>query len=298
MSPKVKAHAALFFVALIYGINYTVAKDVMAGYIGPRGFILLRVLGASILFWVFHAFSKTEKVDKKDFWRLAVCGLFGISMNQMLFFEGLNLSTPINASIIMTVNPVIVLSLSALVFKEKLTSLKIVGIVLGMVGAIHLISGGGKVSLLESDTAFGNLLVLGNATSYAFYLILVQPLMKKYSALTVIKWVFLFGLFYTVPFGWKQFADIKWMSMSWLIIGETAFVVVFTTFIAYLFNIYAMKTVTGTTVSIYIYFQPVFATLSSFIVGADLLTISQVFSAALIFAGVYFVSFSRKSKEG
>ena len=294
MTDRVKAHIALFIVALIYGINYTIAKDVMKDYIEPRGFILLRVTGASLLFWLFHLFSPRDRIAGKDYLRLALCGLFGVATNQLLFFEGLNLSTPINAAIIMTSNPVIVLLLSALVFRERLSTLKILGIALAAMGAVYLIAGKGDVSLLQSDTSLGNLFVLINATSYAVYLILVKPLMSKYNALTVIKWVFFFGWFFVLPFGYDQFMEIPWPSMGPIILAETAFVVIFTTFIAYLFNIYAMKTVTSTTVSIYIYLQPIFATLSSVAVGADMLTWSEVGAAALIFAGVYFVSFVRR----
>ena len=297
MSNRFKAHAALFTVALIYGVNYTIAKDVMQGYIGPRGFILLRVTGATLLFWLFHAFSKKEKIAKKDYGLLAASGLFGVALNQIMFFEGLNLSTPINASIIMTVSPVLVLVLSAIVFKDKLTPLKIIGIILAGSGALYLIAGNQTVSLLDSNTSLGNLLVLVNATSYSIYLIIVKPLMQRYNALTVIKWVFLFGWIYTLPFGYQQFMEIPWQTMSNLILAEAAFVVVFTTFIAYLFNIYAMKTVSSTTVSIYIYLQPIFATLSAFVVGSDILTLPQIFSAVLIFTGVYFVSFKKRNKS-
>lgn len=296
MSDRLKAHLALFTVAMIYGLNYTIAKDVMNGYIGPKGFILLRVLGASLLFWIFHAFSGKQWFERKDLWRFMLCGIFGVALNQIMFFEGLHLSTPINAAIIMTSSPIIVLILSAIIFKEALTPLKIAGIILGAAGAIYLIAGQSQVSLLQSDKAIGNLMVMVNAASYSVYLILVKPLMSKYDPLAVIKWVFFFGLLFVLPFGFNQFTEIKWTDMSWVILLETAFVIVFTTFIAYLFNIYAMKTVSSTTVSIYIYLQPVFATLSSFAFGTDLLTIKQFMAAMLIFAGVYLVSFQRRKR--
>jgi len=288
-----KAHAALFIVGLIYGLNYLIAKDVMSGYVEPRGFILLRVLGASVLFWLFTGFKNSEKIDRKDYWRIAVCGLTGVALNQTIFFEGLNLTTPINASIIMTSSPIIVLLLSTLAFKEKLTLQKIIGIALGAGGAIYLIAGNKSVHLLESDTSLGNLFIFINATSYSIYLILVKPLLKKYQAITVIKWVFFAGFIYMLPIGTPQFMAIKWDTMGWIILLEVAFVVVFTTFVAYLFNIYALNTVSSTTDSSYIYLQPFFATSASILLKVEVLTFPQVLAAVLIFTGVYLVSFTR-----
>jgi drug/metabolite transporter (DMT)-like permease len=295
MTPRTKAHIALFIVAVIYGLNYIIAKEVMNGYIGPRGFIFIRVVGASALFWLFHSFSKSEKsIERKDWPRILLSGFFGVAANQMMFFEGLHLTTPINASVIMTVNPILVLVLSAILLKEGIRRWRILGIVLGFSGALFLILGRGNVSLLNDQQSLGNLLILLNATSYGIYLVIVKPLMAKYQALQIIKWVFLCGLLFVVPLGWSQFAAVDWASWTPTIIAQAAFVVIGTTFVAYLFNVYALKTVSSTTVSIYIYLQPLMATAASLALGKDILTWREVFAAALIFSGVYLVSFSKK----
>ena len=295
MQPRTKAHIALFIVALIYGLNYIIAKEVMNGYIGPRGFIFIRVVGASALFWLFHAFSKgTKSIERKDWPRILLSGFFGVAANQMMFFEGLHLTTPINASVIMTVNPILVLVLSAILLKEGIRRWRILGIVLGFSGALFLILGRGNVSLLNDQQSLGNLLILLNATSYGIYLVIVKPLMAKYQALQISKWVFLSGFLFVAPLGWSQFAAVDWASWTPTIIAQASFVVIGTTFVAYLFNIYALKTVSSTTVSIYIYLQPLMATTASLALGKDVLTWREVFAAALIFGGVYLVSFSKK----
>jgi drug/metabolite transporter (DMT)-like permease len=295
MKATTKAHLALFIVAVIYGLNYTLAKEVMNGYIGPRGFIFLRVVGAGFLFWVFHIFSGTPvKIHRNDWPRIALGGFFGIAANQLLFFEGLHLSTPINASVIMTANPILVLIISAISLKEPLRKTRLIGVFLGAAGAIYLIIGRGEIALLKSDTALGNLLVLGNATCYAVYLVIIKPLMVKYPPVQVIKWVFTFGLLFVIPAGVGQFAAVQWEDWTFSIYAQAAFVVVCTTFIAYLFNIYALKIVSSTTVSIYIYLQPVIATLVALALGKDALSLREVLSAALIFAGVYLVSFGKR----
>jgi drug/metabolite transporter (DMT)-like permease len=210
----------------------------------------------------------------------------------MMFFEGLNMTTAINASIIMTSSPIIVLLLSAITFKERLTPAKLIGIGLGAIGAVYLIAGGHNVSLLDENKSLGNLFIFINATSYSIYLILVKPLMAKYNALTVIKWVFLMGFIYVLPFGYGQLSEVQWSTMSIKIILEVTFVVVCTTFIAYLFNVYALKTVSSTVVSSYIYLQPFFATTAAVLLKVEDLIWPQVVAATFIFAGVYLVSFN------
>lgn len=287
---RYRAHIALFVVNLIYGINYTVAKDVMPTYIEPLGFILIRVTGAVTLFWLVSTLFPKERIARKDYPRLILCGAFGVAANQMLFFEGLNLTTPINAAIIMTSNPVLVLIMSALLIRERITWLKILGILLGATGAIMLITGDGGMDLLDNDKHLGNLLVFLNATSYALYLVVVKPLMNSYSPITVIKWVFTFGLLMVAPFGWSQLSHVEWGSMPVEILGAVAFVVLGTTFLAYLLNTYALKTVNPSVVSIYIYLQPALAAIFALAVGSDSLTPIMLASAAMIFTGVYLVS--------
>lgn len=292
MLKQYRAHIALFIVNLIYGINYTVAKDVMPGYIEPLGFILLRVSGAVTLFWLVGRWFPNEKIQRSDFPRLIICGLFGVALNQMLFFEGLNLTSPINAAIIMTSTPMLVLIMSAIILKERITWLKLLGIAIGAIGAITLItynSSGGLV-LAGDDQHLGNLLVVLNASSYGIYLVLVKPLMNRYQPLTVIKWVFTFGLLFVTPFGWTDFHAISWHTMPPAILWSTTFVVLGTTFLAYLLNTFALKSVNPSVVSIYIYLQPFLATVFALAVGSDQLTPVMMGSGALIFTGVYLVS--------
>ena len=294
MNNRLLAHLALFGANLIYGINYTVAKDVMPDFVQPLGFIVMRVCGAVILFWLFYSFFFYEKVQARDMGRLALCGLFGVAINQMLFFEGLNLTTPINAAVIMVINPILVLVFAGIISTERLTFRKWLGIVLGAAGAIMLITNGGKLSISQ-DHILGNTLVLINATSYAIYLVLVKSLMQKYQPITIISWVFLFGVLVVVPFGWNEFTAIEWTTMPNLIKWEIAFVIVGTTFLAYLFNIYGLKRLNPSTVSTYIYLQPVLASVVAIVAQSDQLSATKVISALFIFAAVYLVSKQQKA---
>ena len=294
MSKKlVFAHLAVIGANLIYGINYVVAKGIMPDYLEPRAIIFLRVAGASIIFWIVGYFFPKEKVARKDLFKLAYISFFGIALNQIMFFEGLNLTTPINASIIMVGIPIIVLVFSHYLIGDKLTVNKIIGVVLGFFGAAYLILQSGSISF-SVNTFTGNIFILINATSYGLFLVLVKPLMTKYSPITIMKWVFLFGVFYVAPVSLDLVfaADYSFIPTSiWFSIG---FVILFTTVFAYLLNNYSLISLSPTVNSAYIFSQPVITSIVALLAGKDSLSYVEVIAAAFIFAGVYFVSFKNK----
>ena len=287
------SHIALIIVNLIYALNYTIAKDVMPEYIQPSGFILLRVIGGSILFFLTYLFFVKERVKKKDFFRLMLCGLFGVAINQLFFFEGLNLTTPINAAIIMTISPVLVIITSAIIINEKITVRKIIGIFLGLIGACILILNSGDISF-ENDFFTGNILVLINATSYAIYFVLVKTLMKRYNPITVMFYVFIFGLIFVFPFGIDEIQKIDLTTFNEEIYLKIGFVLICTTFIAYMFNAFALTSLNPSVVSVYIYLQPLLASLIAIALNSDSLSLVKILSAIFIFSAVFLVSIPSK----
>jgi drug/metabolite transporter (DMT)-like permease len=284
-----KVHASLLLVGLIYGANYSIAKEVMPTYIQPFGFTLLRVGAATLLFWLYHFWKGPEKVDlKKNLPRLLLCAAMGVATNQLFFLKGLNLTSPINAALIMTITPVLVLIASALLLKEHITFKKSLGIGLGLTGAVLLVLQ--RNPNAEDGGILGDILILLNAASYGVYLVVVKPLMRSYRAATIIKWIFLFGFFMVLPFGWPEFSQTNWSVIPWPIWLAILYVVVFTTFVAYLLNVWTLRYVNSSVVGIYIYLQPVFATLVAMLLGQDQPTADKLLYSLLIFSGVYLVS--------
>ena len=229
----------------------------------------------------------------KDLPLIALCALFGIAINQLMFFNGLSMTHPINAAVIMTSTPILVLIMAAVIIKERITGLKTLGIVVGLVGTLIILLVGKKLSF-GSSTFLGDLMILVNASSYGVYLVILSPLMRKYQPITVIKWVFLFGLIMVFPFGIGEFQQIEWSTFPPPIIWATVFVVVGLSFFAYLFNIFGLKYLSPSVVSTYIYLQPVLASVFAIAMGKDSLTWIKVVSALLICTGVYLVSVKPK----
>ena len=294
---RILAILAAFLASAIYGVNHTIAKGVMPVYIGAFGFILLRVLGAATLFWIISIFSPKERIAKKDWPRLLACAFFGMVLNMLFFFKGLSLSTPINSSVIVTLSPIMVLILSAIIVKERITLLKTMGIMIGLAGALVLVLFSSTSSEFAPNIPLGNVLFIINAFSYGLYLILVKPLAKKYHSITLMKWLFLIAIFINLPVTFSEFAAVEWTNLPFEAIWKMSFVVLGTTFSTYLLNIYALKQLSASTISAFIYLQPLIAITFAIIVGVDSLNLIKILAAVLVFAGVYMVSMKKTSTK-
>ncbi len=295
MNPRPLALLAATVAAAIYGVNHTIAKNLMPSVIEPYGFILLRISGAVVLFWLVGLFYPSEKIERSDWWRILACAFTGMAVNMLAFFKGLSLSTPINSSVVITMVPVLLLIMSAVFLKEKITWRKFIGIGLGLIGALLLIFFGIKTQQNAPNIPLGNVFFIINAASYSVYLIIVKPLVEKYSSITLMKWFFLFALIINIPIGIKEFIAVEWSQLPLNIIWNLTFVVIGTTFFTYLFNIFALKQLKPSTIGSFIYLQPILATIFAIIMGADSLTIIRVAAATLIFTGVYLST--RKPKQ-
>ena len=282
---------AAFGATLIYGLNHTVAKNVMPIYIGPYAFILLRVIGASILFWTVSLFIKTEKIDKKDWPRIILCSFLGMVINMLAFFKGLELSTPVNSSVMITLSPIIVFIFSAILLKEKIESMKAFGIASGFVGALILVLYTAKTGVNAPNIPMGNLLFIVNSFAYGLYLVLVKPLISKYNIITLLKWLFLLGVIVNFPVTISQFSEVEWTNLPLKeAIIPMAFVVIGTTFFTYLFNAYALTKLTASSVSSFIYLQPIVGIVFAISTKSDSLTLISVVGMILIFIGIYLVT--------
>lgn len=287
------AHVAMFLVALIYAANFSLAKMAMPEYVGAFGFILLRVSAAAALFFISSAFIR-EKVEKKDIGTLVLTSIFGVALNMLTFFKGLELTTPINGALIMLMTPILVLVFSFVVLKEKLNFLKIIGIGLGLGGALMLtLSNSNAATDYAPNPLWGNILVGINAASFGVYLIMVKPLAKKYHPITIMKWNFGLGFLFVFPFGMQQTMQVNWQTMPYKIMLVIAFVLFFVTFVNYLLNAIALTMVSPAVVGAYIYLQPVLTALIAVVGGHDNLTLTITISSLLIFVGVYLVSYKK-----
>jgi len=297
MNKIVKAHVALLIVNLIYGANFSIVKKVVPAHIQSFALVILRALTAVILFWLVAMFLRKEKIEKKDFIKLLLLGVFGVALNQLLFIRGLELSTPINASIIMIFNPIIVMLLEIVFLKEKAPLIRVLGIASGAIGATILLLFRAGFSFGGSATLTGDIMILINCISWAVFMVMVKPLMLKYKTVTVTKWVFTFGLIYVLPFGWnqlQQFNPAAVDGVSWLCIS---YVVIASTFIAYFLNNYALTELSPSIASTYIYLQPVIAAGIAIALKQDKLDSVKIISAVLIILGIYLVGRSRQNKK-
>lgn len=297
MKQVVLAHLALLGVNILYGANHLLAKGVMPEFMGPNVFIFFRVSITTLLFFLLFKLFVREKVDKKDYIRLALCGFFGVAMNQLFFFNGLELTSAFNAGVIMTSTPILVVILAFFVLKESITFLKSIGVIIGAVGAVALMLVGHVDGF---DSSIGDLFILINALSFGIYLVLVKPLMAKYNPLTVITYNFLFGLLFVIayPNVIQELIITNYAAIPFEILLKIGYVIIGATFFTYLLNIFALKHVSPSVSGSYIYTQPmmvIFFTLLFAQIGwakdyTGSITFEKIAYMLMIFTGVYLIS--------
>lgn len=286
---RIVAFLAALGATTIYGINHTVAKGVMPDYVGAFGFILLRTGGAALLFWISSLFVTSEKIARQDWKPLILAAILGASINMLSFFKGLELSTPINSSILVTITPIIVVIFSSILLKEKIYFTKVLGIAMGLVGAIGLVIYGKEVRIDAPNIPLGNTLFIVNATAYGLYLIVIKKVMEKYQPITVLKWVFTIAFIVNLPITYSSFSHINW-EMPPSIIASVIFVILGTTYMTYLFNGFALTKLKASTVSSFVYVQPLIGIIVAILSGQDQLNFTKAAAGILVLSGVYFAS--------
>ena len=274
----------------IFGFNHTIAKELMPDFISPSALLYVRVLGATILFWIIGLFFPNEHIEKKDRMRIVLCALFGMSINMIASLKGLSLSTPINSAIIVTTSPIIIFIISVVLIKEKIPTQKYVGVTIGFLGALLLILFNNKVVVNAPNIKLGNIILFANSVSYGLYYVMVKPLTEKYSMITLMKWLFLLSIIINAPISFTEFTNIQWQKFVPSAFLNLSYVVICTTFLVYLLNIYALKNLKATTVGMFIYFQPIIAIIYAIYAGSDRLSILDMISVLMVFLGVYLVS--------
>ena len=290
MDKRILALIAAFLATSIFGFNHTIAKELMPNILSPNALLYCRVLGAAVCFWIISLFVKNEKVEIKDFKLIIICSIFGMGLNMITALNGLYNSTPINSAIITTLAPIFIFLISVIIIKEKITKRKYLGVFIGFCGTLTLILLNEKSVSSAPNINLGNFYLFINSVSYALYFVLVKPLTKKYSMITIMKWLFLFSIFINMPFGLIEFTKINWVEISGTSLLKVSYVVICTTFLVYLLNLYALKNLKASTVGMFIYLQPVIGILFAIYRGADKLTLADISSVLLVFTGVYLVS--------
>ena len=295
MNKRTTAHLALLFTNLFFAINLSAVKHLTNSQLAkPFGINVVRVGVSMILFWLlFLAKPVNVKIARVDIKQFVLCAVTGVAINQLLFLKGLSLTYSIHASLLMLTTPILIVFIAAWILRERLSPVKLIGLALGIGGAAVLVLG--KESSGEgNDILFGDILIIINAISYTFYFVLVKPLMLKYDPIVIVRWIFTFGFFLVLPFGWAEFTEIQWGNFTAIDYTCMALVVLTGTFLAYLFNVYGIKILGASIAGFYIYTQPVFAALIAMMFLKEPLTLYKVIAALLIFAGVFLANLPQK----
>lgn len=286
----------------MWGLMSPVSKAIMVGgAVTPLAISDLRIGGAMVLFWVVSLFTKPEHVEHKDMVTLFFASLFAIVFNQGCYMFGISLTSPGDASIITTSMPLWAMILAAFILKEPITGKKVLGIAFGAGGALLLILGSGnhvRTSAGSGNTAiWGDLLVLFAQLCYAFYIVFYKNFVKKYSLVTIMKWMFTYSFICMLPFSAKDLAAAHWSGLHLAEIAGLVFIVVGATFISYMLIIVGQKRLRPTVAGMYNYIQPIVACAVAACWGMDSFNLTKTVAVIFIFGGVYLVTVSRSRAD-
>jgi len=295
MQSKTKAYLAAIGANFIFGSSYAIVKYITPAFIHPFGLNFVRVTVSIILFWILFLFKPGKtRIDKKDIPRFIICAITGIVINQLFFIKGLSLTTAIHSSLLSLATPIFITIIAALVLKEGFTTLKAIGLAFGVGGASLLIMMKDN-SLQGSNMLLGDIMILINAISYAFYLVMVRPLMEKYSGIQVLRWAFTIGAIGILPFGLPHFLTTDWSAFSTSHFIALGYIAIATTFLAYLLTVYSISSIGSSATGAFIYTQPVFAAVIATLFAGEHFSLIKAMAALLIFTGVYLVNFKKSS---
>jgi hypothetical protein len=298
---KWHGHIAIFSANILFGLNIPIAKTLMPEWIDPVGLTFLRMSFGALAFWATSLFVLNEKVSKKDLLILFFCAILGTTINQLTFIQGLGMTSPIDAGLIVTMNPMMVMLISALILKEPITSKKAGGVLIGACGAVLIIwhSYAAGTSGGSGSSMTGNLLCFISVICYATYLVISKPIAQRYSPVTLMKWMFLFSTILMAPFSIQDVVEAKLFSAdtTFTALSSLFYVVFAATFLAYFLIPIALKRIRPTTISMYNYAQPLVASTLAIIIGQDHLTWDKPVAAVLVFTGVYLVTQSKSRAD-
>jgi drug/metabolite transporter (DMT)-like permease len=296
MTEKMKGHLIVLVTYIFFGFNIPVSKSLLVS-VGPFGWSFARALFACSCFWILSLFLPRERLTQKsDLGLLLVCALFGMVFNQLSFVAGLTMTSPIDASIISTAVPVMVMIIAAIVLKEPITPTKVTGVLVGAAGALLLITSGANGSI-GSNGLHGDLLCLLSGLSYAIYLVISKPLVQRYSSITIMKWTFLFSSVFLFPTGVSELTIIDIAAIDTQLWLKIAYALILGTFIPYLLIPMGLKRLRPTTMSMYNYVQPMVASIVAIIALQDTFTWVKLIAAMLVFSGVYIVNRSKSRAQ-
>jgi drug/metabolite transporter (DMT)-like permease len=294
---KLQGHAAMLVSSIIFGANIPISKQLLPDWMSPWAMTYSRFAFGAVMFWVLSIFMPRTRIPKKDMVRLFIGSMLGVGINQASFIFGLQLTAPTDASIVITVMPIMAMIIAFFMLKEPITFKKAGGVFLGLVGVLCIILTASYNSGSHGASVAGDLFCMLSCLSYAFFLVITRDISKRYDAITIMKWMFLFSSIVTFPFGFHDLINAPiftsgnraaWSSYAYLLIGAT--------FLTYLLIPMAQKRIRPTTIGMYNYVQPLVASLIAISTGQDEFSWVKPAAAVLIFIGVYLVTTS-KSRE-
>lgn len=291
------AHLSMFGACAGWGLMAPVGKDAMTHGFDGITMVTFRVVGACLLFWIASIFAPKEKVPLRDKLMFIGAGIFGLVLNQCCYTIGLSITSPINASIVTTSMPIFAMLLAALILKEPITGKKALGVLMGCSGALILILTSAAHASDKVGDIRGDLLCLFAQFSFALYLSLFNPLIRRYNVFNINKYMFSWATLLLLPFTISHVTDVVSQPIPASTWWEVGYVVCIGTFVCYILTMIGQRTLRPTVVSVYNYVQPIVSVATSLLMGIGILKPTHALAVILVFSGVWLVTKSKSKND-
>ncbi len=287
-------HIVLLVVQFLFG-TWPLFGKIALRSMSSASLVGFRICGAAIIFALLQRkLAELRQLPRLVIAWLILSSLLGVVLNQLLYVKGLSYTTFINAALLTTTIPVFTLAVSITLGHDRATVRHILGIALAAAGVVYLVDP--WRASFSTETTLGNILIVVNSLCYGAYIAVSRGLVKRYGALRVITWIFLFGAVLTLPVAGYAWSVEPWETVpltAWLAV---VYIVLVPTVVVYYLNAWALIRVPPSIVAIYIYLQPLLAFGLAPIVLGERWSSRTVLAGVLIFAGVAVVTVRGRSR--
>ena len=293
-------HVALIGCNTVWGVMAPFSKDVMnTGLISGWTLSGVRVVGGALVFWLLSlllpkSWLPHEKVERKDMIQLFWASMLLMGLSMTLNIIGTRYTSPIDATVVCSITPVLTMIFAAVLIHDRITWLKALGVALGFAGVLAFIFSGQTGSAVQAtNPMLGNALCFLSQVCGALYMVLFGKVLAKYPVFTSMKWMFLMSAVVMLPFLVTSFAETQWSALPWNGWMDIAFIVLIASVLAYILLSYGQQRIKPTQVAMYNYLRPIASAVLSILMGLAMLDAQTALYSVLILAGVYLVNLKK-----
>lgn len=295
-SRKSLVEASLFLVAVIWALNFSVVKSALSE-IDPLSFNGLRFVFAAAVIWLVLLWRGEQfTIPRRDWLPLFGMGLLGNLIYQGLFIFGIDYTYAANAAVMLGTIPIWVAIFSHLFRLEQMNLLKAAGVVAAFAGIVFIVSGGPNPFSLESETLWGDLIIIAAAVVWGGYTILSKTFLNRYTPIQFSAVMASIGAVVLFLVGLPNMLQLQWTTISAASYGGLLYSGLLSIGVAYLIWNYGLQTVGAVHTATYQNLVPVLGLLFGILLLNESLSLLQYLGSGLVVLGIVLARWKKRRR--